>query len=74
MKPESRNTPSLPAQRAFVVQFRSEAMLEQDHWHGRVEHVVSGQACQFQSLEELLSFFARVLTSALAQSELKSGK
>jgi hypothetical protein len=29
---------------------------------GRVEHVVSGQATHFASLEELLAFMGRVLT------------
>ena len=32
-------------------------------WEGRVEHVVSGQAAHFHSLEELLAFIARVLTA-----------
>jgi hypothetical protein len=31
-------------------------------WEGRVEHVVSGQATHFDSLEELLAFMRRVLT------------
>ena len=31
------------------------------HLVGRVEHVVSGQATTFQTLEDLLAFVARVL-------------
>jgi hypothetical protein len=30
---------------------------------GRVEHIVSGQEAQFESLEELMAFMARVLTT-----------
>ena len=47
---------------AFVVQFRAETDVEQGRFVGRVEHVVSGQATHFQSLEELLAFIGRVLT------------
>ena len=55
-----RVTP-LPAERAFVVQLRVEAAVEQGHYAGRVEHVVSGQSAHFGTLEELLAFMARVL-------------
>jgi hypothetical protein len=50
-----------PAQRAFVVQVAAAAEVTPDRLAGRVEHVVSGQATQFHSLEELLAFMARVL-------------
>jgi hypothetical protein len=53
--------PSLPTERAFVVQFRGEAAVEQGHYAGRVEHVVSGQSAHFCTLEDLLAFMARVL-------------
>jgi hypothetical protein len=46
---------------AFVVQFLVDTVVEQGHLAGRVEHVVSGQAATFQSLEALLAFIARVL-------------
>jgi len=46
--------------RAFVVRFRADTAVEQGHLAGRVEHVVSGQATAFQSLETLLTFIARV--------------
>ena len=49
--------------RAFVVQFRERADVEQGLWSGRVEHVSSGQATQFQVLDELLAFMARVLAA-----------
>jgi hypothetical protein len=46
---------------AFVVQFQVDTVVEQGHLAGRVEHVVSGQATTFQSLEALLAFIAHVL-------------
>jgi hypothetical protein len=61
MSHSSKEPSSLPARRAFVVQFRAAAELEQGHFTGRVEHVLSGQAVKFLSLEELVAFFARVL-------------
>jgi hypothetical protein len=39
-------------------------VVEQGHLAGRVEHVVSGQAADFQSLETLLTFIAQVLREA----------
>jgi len=51
-----------------VVQFRAETAVEQGRFVGRVEHVVSGQATHFDSLEELLAFIARVLTGVRARS------
>ncbi len=57
-----RRQPSpLSVTRAFVVQFRADTAVEQKHLAGRVEHVVSGQATDFESLETLLAFMARVL-------------
>ena len=58
----SSASPLFPANRAFVVQFQGApeetTLLE----HGRVEHLVSGQSTRFASLDELLSFFRRILT------------
>ena len=48
--------PSLPTDRAFVVQLRAEAKVEDGEFCGRVEHVVSMRAVRFQSLEELATF------------------
>jgi hypothetical protein len=53
---------------AFVVHFRVETDLAQGRCRGRVEHVVSGQAAHFQSLEELLAFMTGVLTTVRAQN------
>ena len=41
--------------------------MEQGRFAGRVEHVVSGQATHFQSLEELLAFIGRVLSTMRAK-------
>jgi len=48
--------PSLPTNRAFVVQLRAEAKVEDGEFCGRVEHLVSMRATRFQSLEELATF------------------
>lgn len=58
----SKQQPSLPANRAFVVQLHVDAKVEQGQWQGRVEHLVSFQAAHFQSLEELLAFMVKVLS------------
>jgi hypothetical protein len=52
---------SLSPHRAFVVQFRAEANGAAGHVVGRVEHVVSGQATTFDTVDALLAFIARVL-------------
>jgi hypothetical protein len=53
--------PPLSPHRTFVVQFRTETDVAAEHLVGRVEHVVSGQATTFHTLECLLAFFARML-------------
>jgi hypothetical protein len=58
----------LPVRQAFVVQLSTETEVGSEHWAGRVEHVVSGQATHFQSLEELLAFMARILRTLRTQS------
>jgi hypothetical protein len=59
--PASTSPPELPADRAFVVQFRVA-----DPWPraaGRVEHVVSGETARFDSWQELRAFVEGVLAS-----------
>ena len=51
----------LSPQWAFVVQFRA-APGGPAYTAGRVEHLVSGQAVRFHSLEALLAFMIQVLT------------
>ena len=54
--------PSLPTDRAFVLQVHATAEVDQGRFEGRVEHIVSGQATRFHSLDELLAFIGRILT------------
>jgi hypothetical protein len=61
-----RNKPSLPSDRAFVVQLRWDAAVEQGDFRGRVEHLVSMQAAHFESVEELMAFIARVVAAQRA--------
>jgi hypothetical protein len=58
----SKQQPSLPAKRAFVVQVHADANFEQGQWLGRVEHLVSFQATHFKSIEELLAFMVKVMS------------
>jgi hypothetical protein len=58
----SQDTPSLPANRAFVVQFRAQPTSTPLRWEGRVEHLVSWEAIRFHSQEELLAFITRILS------------
>jgi hypothetical protein len=59
----SRPGPTLPTQLAFVVQFAAETAVEGGRFVGRVEHVVSGQAQRFHTLEELLAWLTQMLTA-----------
>ena len=51
----------LSAHRAFVIQFDATTAIERGEVVGRVEHVVSGQAIRFQSVETLMAFIAQIL-------------
>jgi hypothetical protein len=65
----SQSQPSLPTNRAFVVQFRAQPTDAAPAYTGRVEHLESGQVARFQSTEELLAFMIRVLTDVQAKSD-----
>jgi hypothetical protein len=64
-----QSQPSLPTNRAFVVQFRALPTGALPPYEGRVEHVVSGQVARFHSLEELLAFMIHVLTDVQDQPD-----
>jgi len=51
----------LPARGAFVVQFGTDTDVARGRFVGRIEHVVSGQATHFRTLEACLAFVGRVL-------------
>jgi hypothetical protein len=53
--------PSLPTNRVFVVQFGAPPAGAASSYAGRVEHLVSGQAARFHSLEVLVGFMVGVL-------------
>jgi hypothetical protein len=48
---------------AFVVQVRHGSGFTPDTLHGRIEHLVSGQATLFASLAELVAFIEKTLTA-----------
>jgi len=60
----AQGQPSLPTQRAFVVQLHSESKIEKGQFKGRVEHIVSGQSTHFSSMKALKAFMQRVLADA----------
>jgi hypothetical protein len=72
MERDNRSTPPFSPDHAFVVQFYAETQVEAGQLVGRVEHVVSGQATHFQSLETLLAFLARVLREVQAESPTRT--
>ena len=47
---------------AFVVQLREGTMLTPETVYGRVEHLATGQATLFTSLEEVRTFMEQVLS------------
>lgn len=55
--------PPLSPHWTFVVQVRKGSGLTSEALRGRVEHLVSGQAAFFASLEELRAFMEQVLTA-----------
>lgn len=57
-----------PMQYAFVVQFAADTTSAAEDMQGRIEHLVSGQATQFQSIEALLGFVTAILQS-VAEAE-----
>jgi len=54
--------PSLPSYRVCVAQFHLQLTGAAARSDGRVEHLISGQAVRFHSLEALLTLIIRVLT------------
>ncbi len=72
VQPPAKAPSALSPHRAFVVQFRAETDIGQGGCKGRVEHVVSGQAARFASLEELLAFMAQVLAAIRAPPQKRS--
>ena len=61
MKSDRPKGRRLPANHAFVVQLSREARGTRDSFRGRAEHVVSGRAAHFETLDELLAFIRQAL-------------
>jgi len=59
---------SLPANRAFIIQFRPAATDGATRFEGRVEHLASGHAKYFSSQAELLKIVDDLLLTAHRQS------
>lgn len=57
---------------AFVIQFRPPTDLEAGRFEGRVEHVLSGKAMRFHSLDQLLTFIKCVLIEINQTEELET--
>jgi hypothetical protein len=66
---KSKNQPSLPTGRAFVVQLHAEADIAKGRTKGRVEHMVSFQATHFDSLGALVTFMARAIAEHEAEKD-----
>ncbi len=55
------SAPTLPSNRAFVVQFHTATRQTHEQYAGRIEHLVSGQATHFESWEQLQGFIEQML-------------
>jgi hypothetical protein len=53
--------PTLPAWKAFVVQFTHETGIEAGTFCGRAEHLSTGQRARFESAQDLVEFVHAVL-------------
>jgi hypothetical protein len=59
---------SLP-NRVFVVQFRDRTEPRSARFAGRAEHVMSGETTNFETPEELVNFFERVMNQLKPRSQ-----
>lgn len=63
--PSPKNLPDL----VFVVQFREATELRSARFAGRAEHVMSGQNTAFETPEELVDFFGRIMNQLKPRSQ-----
>jgi len=66
--------PSLPANRAFVVQLHADTQVEQERCRGRVEHIVSYKVRHFHSLKELTVFIVKTITTLQRKDEIDESR
>ncbi len=69
---EASDAPTLPAWKAFVVQFNREAD-GAAQFSGRVEHLQSGRRARFTSAEELTAALRRLLQEQGGEPSRRSG-
>jgi prophage DNA circulation protein len=55
----------------FVIQVRPDVDLDRGLFHGRIEHVDSGQAARFQTLDEMAAFVVRHAQSKKAEDRIQ---
>jgi hypothetical protein len=58
---DTRPMPTFPADYAFVLQLQRGTALTPEALQGQVEHIVTGQEADFNSVADLLAFIATVL-------------
>ena len=63
--PSSKNLPDW----VFVVQFRVPTEPESARFAGRAEHIMSGQNAGFETPEQLIDFFGRVMNHLMQGSQ-----
>jgi len=68
MSDRFRSPDSLPADHAFVVQFRPAASIGEARFAGRVEHIATGNAKYFDSQEELWGVLSELLPGEANQT------
>ncbi|MBX3027833.1 hypothetical protein KF840_23305 [bacterium] len=66
MPPAAPDRVTLPAERAFVVQLRADADPGGGVVRGRIEHLTTGLAAVFESVEELVAHMRAALRSSAA--------
>jgi hypothetical protein len=74
MVPPTAASNLLPIHRAFVVQLYATTDIDGGQVAGRVEHVVSGQATHFPSLDVLLAFITTILRREHPDAERPGAK
>ena len=58
---EPADVPTLPAWKAFVVQFSRETGTQAGTFSGRVEHISSGRRASFASTQELVAALEKMI-------------
>jgi hypothetical protein len=61
--------PSLPAVKAFVLQFSHDTDAKGGMFAGRVEHLQSGRRARFASAQELVAVLTRLLSETHEPTE-----